>query len=876
MNVHVIPHTHWDREWYLPAGRFRQRLVALVDELLDDPPPAGESFLLDGQAIALTDYLAVQPQRRRELATLLKEGRIEAGPWFVLADELIPSGEALVRNLLLGGRVLRELGAEAPPVLYCPDSFGHPAALPELARGFGLPLIIAWRGYGSPRWPAGDTVEWCAPSGASAILFHLPRSGYEYGSSLPVSRDAAEERWNEMRDELVPRSRTGELLVQNGADHHARQLRYRDALALLTDVAQPIQVHGSSLRRFATAVVGAARASQVPVITGELRDSYGYTWTLQGTFGTRAQQKRRNALVERLLLRETEPWNALARLGGHASRRQLVTAAWRALLETHPHDTLCGCSIDEVADAMDVRNEDARAQAEGIARDALLSIIGHSPTRAREHKDRWRPIILLRNPSVRARGGVAELEIREFLADVPVGPGSGSAMLPAVDEAPRVPLVEGMHVQVLETWRAMDRVESPRHYPDNDLVRVTRAVAWTSAIDGYSVHARVIGGKLNIPELEERVRALPRERALENGKLCISADEEGRVAVEDLTTGRRIGSLITIEDREDFGDLYTPSIRGLAAKARFRGAKVVHRGPLRGVLRLRWTLQRAKPVSVTSTLEIDLVLDAGASHLRLDVRGNNAHDDHRLRVGIRTGVGGARVFADAAFSVIERTPIAISEAEARVEQAPETAPLHRYVSLFAGNVGATVYSDGLAEYEATRDGDVFVTLVRAVGELSRNDLPERPGHAGWPTPTPRAQSHGPFEARLALLLHGERSDATIDQVERTADDVLTPLVGDTLRSALDLGFSPGGARLEGEGLAFLSLKERENGKGIVARCVNLLDREVAGSWTFHAIIRAATLARLDETPLEPLAGFVPFPVVPFTAPPRSVVTILLE
>src|SRR5262245_53917587 len=139
MNVHVIPHTHWDREWYLPAGRFRQLLVALVDELLDDPPPAGESFLLDGQAIAIADYLAVKPERRRELSTLLKEGRLEAGPWFVLADELIPSGEALARNLLVGRAVLRELGAEAPPVLYCPDSFGHPAALPELARGFGLP-----------------------------------------------------------------------------------------------------------------------------------------------------------------------------------------------------------------------------------------------------------------------------------------------------------------------------------------------------------------------------------------------------------------------------------------------------------------------------------------------------------------------------------------------------------------------------------------------------------------------------------------------------------------------------------------------------------------------------------------------------------------
>ena len=165
LDVHVVTHTHWDREWYHPFERFRQRLVALVDELLDDPPRAGESFLLDGQAIILEDYAAVRPERTGDLRTLLRDGRLEAGPWYVLADELIPSGEALVRNLFAGQRVLRRFGTLAPPVLYCPDSFGHPASLPAIAIGFGLPLIILWRGYGGSRWPAGDTLRWSAPNG---------------------------------------------------------------------------------------------------------------------------------------------------------------------------------------------------------------------------------------------------------------------------------------------------------------------------------------------------------------------------------------------------------------------------------------------------------------------------------------------------------------------------------------------------------------------------------------------------------------------------------------------------------------------------------------------------------------------------------------
>src|SRR5215210_7571900 len=111
LEAHVVSHTHWDREWYLPAARFRQRLVALIDELLADDADR-TAFLLDGQAIVLEDYLAVRPERRAELSARLRDGRLEAGPWYVLADELIPSAEALVRNLFAGRRVMRALRAD--------------------------------------------------------------------------------------------------------------------------------------------------------------------------------------------------------------------------------------------------------------------------------------------------------------------------------------------------------------------------------------------------------------------------------------------------------------------------------------------------------------------------------------------------------------------------------------------------------------------------------------------------------------------------------------------------------------------------------------------------------------------------------------------
>src|SRR5687767_10547264 len=158
LDVRLVVHTHWDREWYRPFPQFRARLVSLVDDLLErgvDPP-----FLLDGQAVILEDYLDVRPERAADVLNALRRGALEAGPWYVLPDSLIPSGEGLVRNLLAGRHVLQSLRATAPDVLYCPDSFGHPAILPALAAGFGFSTVILWRGYGGASHPAGDAGQW--------------------------------------------------------------------------------------------------------------------------------------------------------------------------------------------------------------------------------------------------------------------------------------------------------------------------------------------------------------------------------------------------------------------------------------------------------------------------------------------------------------------------------------------------------------------------------------------------------------------------------------------------------------------------------------------------------------------------------------------
>lgn len=355
-------------------------------------------------------------------------------------------------------------------------------------------------------------------------------------------------------------------------------------------------------------------------------------------------------------------------------------------------------------------------------------------------------------------------------------------------------------------------------------------------------------------------------------------------------------SLLGFEDVGDAGDLYTPSPVGRPiTTTRCEGIAVDDSGPLRATVRVRYRLRVpvalarddgeafARPTrragrAVELPVTVTLVLDAEADALRLDVRGVNTARDHRLRLVVATGVPAPRVLADAAFGPVERRPPDVPADEQRAERVVRTAPLHRYVSLYGGDRGATVYSDGVAEYEAFDDGRVAVTLVRGVGELSRPDLPERPGHAGWPMATPEAQGLGPFAAGLAVAFHGGDGPATRDAVERTADAVLAPLVGDCWRSLLALPSPAGGLALEGEGLAFGAAKPAEDGAWVVLRCVNLTDVPVAGAWTIAAPVREARDARLDETPgaPRPTVADASGTRLPFTAAPREVVTLLVR
>ena len=864
---HLIPHTHWDREWYLTRAEFLCRLVPVLDDLIarleDD---AGfRAFVLDGQTVLLEDYLAIRPEMTPRARALVAAGRLQVGPWYVLADELIPSGESLVRNLLAGRADAERLGGRLD-VLYSPDAFGHPAIWPALAAEFGIRYGLLWRGVGGEAGQDGDLFRWRAPDGREVMLHHLSPDGYEAGAALPADPDRLEVPWRKLKAQLEPRAHTPHVAVFVGADHHAAHPapgRLRDLLANFEPGAE---VRVSRLEDFFAAA--AFTAPSLPLLEGELRWSYRYTWTLQGVHGTRAPLKRLHAEAELRLERLAEPLAALALRYRARDARPLLGQAWRTLLRSQFHDSIGGCTSDPVAERVAARIGDALVMAREIGRTSLDALTGNDPDLVREHPARAGPRLVFYNPVPRRRGAVVVAELSWFLRDVLVGPPGGReprrADPPSDLDVPAA--LQGVPHQILSRGVGSERLDSARHYPDQDEVHRVRVALATPDLPGFGLS--VAGPAAPAPGKAVTVGS----RRLANAALEVVVTGDGLVRMTDRRTGARYQHLLALETEGDDGDTYSfaPAPAGAdgPVAARWTAVRTVTPGPLVGALEMRATLRSGR---VRARLILALYADSPV--LRCTVELDNRATDHRLRLRIPTGHAGRDAVAGGPFGPVRRAARRDQTGPYPRETPVATAPAHRFVATAGDAGGLAALAPGFFEYEHDARGDLVITLLRCVGQLSREDLATRPGHAGWPTPTPGAQCLGRERLQLAL------APVSAEMVERAAplaelwEDAFLPPRAIWLRQSSELDPAATGIQLEGEGLVFSSLKPADKGDGIVLRCYNATGKEVEGRVELAAPIMAAARVRADEQEPVSLRLGPNRSSVRFLAGPHEIVTL---
>jgi mannosylglycerate hydrolase len=422
--LHLVSHTHWDREWYLPFQLFRLKLVHMLDSLLEllAADPQYRYFMLDGQTIVLDDYLVIRPEREEEIRAHVQSGRLLIGPWHILPDEFLVSPEATVRNLLQGGRTAGRFGPRMN-VGYIPDPFGHIGQMPQILRGFGITTAVVSRGLGDQPCE----LEWQAPDGSCVFLDYL-RDGYDNVAFFPlIDPPDLEPFWagiRQKRDSLLPHTATEQILLMYGTDHMEPQPLTTAGLSYCQGRLDGDIIVYSTLPAYLEAVQADLRRQgvEVPIVTGELRNSQR-RHLLLGVLSARMWIKQRNHACETLLEKWAEPFSVAAQ---HPA--SLLRQAWHLLMECHPHDSICGCSVDQVHEEMRARFDQVEQIGEEITRQSLVAIAAGVDTRPPVNLPGWcRPVVVF-NPLAGPRRDAVQVSLE-------VPPGAGR--LAVVDQAGR-------------------------------------------------------------------------------------------------------------------------------------------------------------------------------------------------------------------------------------------------------------------------------------------------------------------------------------------------------------------------------------------------------------------------------------------------------
>jgi mannosylglycerate hydrolase len=839
----VVPHTHWDREWYLPFEDFRIRLAEVVDEAIATLEARPEyRFTLDGQTVLLEDYLEIRPEMEGRLRALLADGRLETGPSYVLPDEFLVGAESLVRNLLHGRAVCERHGAPPAPVGYLPDSFGHPAQLPQILCGFGLDTFVFSRGLGDDRERVGGRFRWRSPDGSEVLALPQP---VDYAAAAAIGhsvRSTQEDRGANAADRVEHILRAErhmladpgfrDLFLGNGYDHARLQDDLPEVLADLRALKPHVQARIARLSDYTDAI--RREPGDLPVFEGELAGGARAN-VLRGVNSARMPLKQANERCERAL-QGAETLCALATLSSDFRYPQgELRHAWRELLRNHPHDSICGCSVDEAHDDMAPRFRAALQIALRVS-DRALHALG-------------------------AAGGAGDNEFEPYGTDGRYRWG----YRPLPGGAVRVDGVRGAgsFANVLSfTRRRLVALDIPAELDGTESlhaggrpVQVHDDRAWFELeVPGFS--ARTVGLE---PGSGSGGTALAvDERTIENARYRVSAGDDGTLTVEDRRSGAALAGLHRLEDVADRGDSYTfcPVEDEAPLSPERARVRVTAAGPVFAELEIASELRlpaalaedRAKrtPETIACPVHTRVRLAASSERLEFTTTVDNRVRDHRLRVHFATPQAPATVRAEGHFAVVSRTPRPVWNGT-WIEPPHDTN--HTLGAVAAG--GLALYATGLPEYEITEHGALALTLLRCVGWLSRDDLSTRRGHAGPELPVPGAQCEGLHRFKYALEV-GDPPDAEL--LRRSQDqrfDFVQSGPGANLKAPIEV---------EGD-VVVSALKRAEDGDGLILRAFNPTPEAVA-----LRVPGAVKRCRLDETPLGP---------VPAAIAPGQIVTLRL-
>lgn len=768
--VHIVPHFHWDREWYFTAEESKILLVNDMEEVLEmlEDREDYPYFVLDGQTSILEDYFSVVPENRERVKALVQQGKLIIGPWYTQTDEMVVGGESIVRNLLYGMKDCREFGA--PMMIgYLPDSFGQSARMPQILRGFNIGRSMFWRGTSERKGTSKTEFYWKDDDGSQVTVQLLPL-GYAIGKYLPVQKEALKDRMEKYMPVLEKGATGSHILVPNGHDQMPLQ---KDIYEVMDTMRELYPDKEFFLSRYEDVFDAIEKDSGLDTLEGEFLDGR-YMRVHRSIFSSRADLKAANTRIENKITNLLEPLASIAYSLGFTYHHGLMEAIWKELMKNHAHDSIGCCCSDKVHRAIADRYFLAEERTDCLIQFYMRKIVDAMDCGGALDK------LTVFNLLPYEREGVVRGEIITKMRGFVLEKSDGTQM----------------------DYQIMEEQEVDAGLIDRQIVHygnyepfIKYVLEFCDAIPSMGYETYFIKPGLESPNTAGEPGASgkhhrePEEDGghhLENEWLSVDIEPNGTLVVLDKQKGHTFRNVLMLEDGSDDGDGYdySPMPDDYVITSERESAKICcrhgiysHRAEIRISMAVPSCLESRRKKIKDGLVDVlfELELKAGSRVLEVKAEIDNQAGDHRLRVLLPGQECEGYSLSDNQFGVISRPvrdeAMEVWEKEKWSERPDSIYPFLTYAAP-GGRKGLACLTNSVREYEMTgTDYDTLaVTLFRSVGVLGKEGLLRRPGRpSGIKMETPDSQLYGTHAFGFGITALG-------DEVGRIAREYTTPFI----------------------------------------------------------------------------------------------------
>ncbi|MFS7422512.1 glycoside hydrolase family 38 C-terminal domain-containing protein [Carnobacterium maltaromaticum] len=747
--IHVVAHTHWDREWYFSDNEAFIQFSYHMDEVIYALENGElDYYYLDGQLSILDDYLKVYPNQETKIKELVEGNKLFIGPWYTQMDEFVVAGESVVKNLQIGIDMSKRLGGHTA-LGYLPDSFGQGKDMPKIYNGFGIEDAVFWRGMPNEVTKSRE-FYWTAEDGSKVLTINI-RNGYYAGVAL-VEGEIYQKK--AILDIVSEDSATTNITLPVGGDQRAVD---RNLKAIIEEAnkefAEEYQIEESNYPHIFNLLK--KEATDLPTVQGEFM-SGSVSKIHRSIYSSRYDLKKINDTIENRLIFQLEPLMLMADDLGIPFKRELMDYTWKLILKNHAHDSIGGCNTDKTNEMIMARYKEADQLSYSTV-DYLVRKIAESIEGIQEND------LVLFNTLPYRRTEPYTLEVSTKKTTIKLFD----------DQRHEIPfqLISTEKVYAGEVRRSESDYDEAKYYYIHKISFINELPALSYQIVSVEEQDESATQEKPVAPEETMIENAAYKITFSNGQFSILAKEQG-ITYKNCLHVEESGDE---GDTYDYSPAYFDSIHHLffeTAEVAIQSGKFLSTMSVTGSWFVPKDLAARKAQKVDTEIEYTLTLSLKNDSKRVDMKlsVNNQALDHRMRLVVKTPVKSQVSYADTLFGIVERNnndPHIHDWRELGWKEEPtEIYPMIHYANTHDLETSWTLMSKGIKEYQVI-DSDMYITLFRGVGFLGRPELLRRPGDASGNQfryiPTPDSQLLGTLEMELSLIIATDYNPAKIQR-----------------------------------------------------------------------------------------------------------------